>query len=68
MSAKLRGEAARRTYGPCGRSKGLGLEFVGALAKDIGGELHISTGDDDRAARFTVAFRYPALSLPGAAR
>jgi two-component sensor histidine kinase len=42
-----------------GRSEGLGMKIVGALVKQIGGELRISTGDAGRGARFTVAFRYP---------
>ena len=37
-------------------SKGLGMRIVAALVKQIGGELHISTGDNGRGARFTVAF------------
>jgi len=37
-------------------SKGLGMKIVQALVKQIGGELRISTGDDGRGARFTVAF------------
>ena len=37
-------------------SKGLGMRIVQALVKQIGGELHISTGDKGRGTRFTVAF------------
>jgi two-component sensor histidine kinase len=39
-----------------GGSRGLGMRIVAALVKQIGGELHISTGDDGRGTRFTVAF------------
>lgn len=42
-----------------GGSKGLGMKIVRALVKQIGGALHISTGDDGRGARFTVAFSSP---------
>ena len=38
-------------------SKGLGMKIVAAQVKQIGGELHISTGDKGRGARFTVAFQ-----------
>jgi two-component sensor histidine kinase len=37
-------------------SKGLGMKIVRALVKQIGGELHISTGEKGRGACFTVAF------------
>jgi two-component sensor histidine kinase len=37
-------------------STGLGMKIVAALVKQIGGELHISAGNDGRGARFTVAF------------
>ncbi len=39
-----------------GGTKGLGMKIVAALVKQIGGELHISSGDKGRGARFTVAF------------
>ena len=39
-----------------GGSKGLGMKIVQALVKQIGGELHISTGDDGRGTRFAVTF------------
>ena len=41
-------------------SKGLEMNIVQALVKQIGGELRISTGPEGRGARFTVAFRSPA--------
>jgi two-component system, sensor histidine kinase PdtaS len=47
--------------------KGLGMKIIGALVKQIGGELHISTGDDGRGARFTVAFQTPAPRTNGRA-
>ena len=39
-----------------GGTKGLGMRIVRAQVKQIGGELHISAGDNGRGARFTVAF------------
>jgi len=39
-----------------GASKGLGMKIVQGLVKQIGGELHISAGDNGRGTRFTVAF------------
>jgi two-component sensor histidine kinase len=47
-------------------SKGLGMRIVQALVKQIGGALHISTGDDGSGARFTVAFS--SASTANAAR
>ena len=43
------------------------MKIVGALVKQIGGELHISTGDDGRGARFTVAFQSSAPRTNGRA-
>jgi two-component sensor histidine kinase len=37
-------------------SQGLGMKIVHSLVKQIGGELHIASGDDGRGARFTVTF------------
>ena len=49
-----------------GGSKGLGMRIVRAQVKQIGGELHISAGDEGRGARFTVAFS--SASAASAAR
>ncbi len=38
-------------------SKGLGMKIILALAKQIGGELHILPGDNGRGARFRITFR-----------
>ena len=46
--------------------KGLGMRIVRAQVKQIGGELHISTGDNGRGTRFTVAFS--SASAANAAR
>lgn len=43
-----------------GGGRGLGMKIVGAQVKQIGGELLISTGDDGRGTRFTVAFQSSA--------
>jgi two-component sensor histidine kinase len=37
-------------------SKGLGMKIMLALTQQIGGALHISSGDNGRGARFTVTF------------
>ena len=49
-----------------GGSKGLGMRIVRAQVRQIGGELHISAGDNGRGARFTVAFS--SASAANAAR
>jgi two-component sensor histidine kinase len=48
-------------------SKGLGMKIVGALVKQIGGELQIARGANGHGARFTVTFcrPRPATTLPG---
>lgn len=38
------------------KSKGLGMRIVLSLVHQIGGELRVSAGDDNRGARFTVLF------------
>jgi len=43
-------------------SKGLGMRIVRAQVRQIGGELHISAGDNGRGARFTVAFSSAAAA------
>jgi len=43
------------------KSKGLGMKIALALVKQIGGELHISPGEDGRGARFTVGFEAAPL-------
>jgi chemotaxis protein methyltransferase CheR len=45
-------------------SKGLGMKIVAALVTQIGGKLHISSGDDGRGARFTVVFPSPRTAKP----
>jgi two-component sensor histidine kinase len=40
-------------------SRGLGMKIIQSLVKQIGGELHIAPGDDDRGACFTVTFDCP---------
>jgi two-component sensor histidine kinase len=47
-------------FDPC-KSKGLGMKIVMAQAKQIGGDLHMSPGDDGRGARFTVRFEAPTV-------
>jgi len=37
-------------------SKGLGMKIVASLVKQIGGQLQIATGENDRGAQFVVAF------------
>src|SRR5665213_351229 len=37
-------------------SKGLGMKIVASLLKQIGGQLQITTGENDRGAQFVVAF------------
>ena len=37
-------------------SKGLGMKIIHSLIEQIGGELHIASGDNGRGARFTVTF------------
>lgn len=37
-------------------SKGLGMKIVLSLVKQIGGEFHISPGDNGQGTRFTVKF------------
>jgi two-component sensor histidine kinase len=49
-----------------GASKGLGMRIVRAQVKQIGGKLHISTGDEGRGARFAVTFS--SASAANAAR
>jgi two-component sensor histidine kinase len=41
-------------------SKGLGMKIVLSLVKQIGGQLHISTGGYGKGARFTITSRAPA--------
>ena len=55
LSVSDRGPGLPAGFDPDG-STGLGMKIVGALVKQIGGELDISTGDNGRGARFTVAF------------
>jgi two-component sensor histidine kinase len=43
-----------------GASKGLGMKIIQSFARQIGGELQISRGDDGHGARFTVLF--PAMA------
>jgi two-component sensor histidine kinase len=47
------------------KSKGLGMKIVLALVKQIGGELHISPGNDGRGARFAVEFHSPRSGTNG---
>jgi two-component sensor histidine kinase len=51
-------------FDPAG-TKGLGMKIVRALVKQIGGQLHISTGDKGRGTRFTVAFQAAAPRTSG---
>ena len=44
------------------KSKGLGMKIVQSLVEQVGGELHIASGDDGHGARFTVTF---CSSMPG---
>ena len=48
-------------FGPA-NSKGLGMKIIQSLVEQIGGELHIASGDNGRGARFTVTF---CSSMPG---
>jgi two-component system, sensor histidine kinase PdtaS len=41
------------------KSKGLGMKIVLSLVNQIGGELHISSGDGGRGTRFTITFGAP---------
>jgi two-component system, sensor histidine kinase PdtaS len=49
-----------------GSSKGLGMRIVRALVQQIGGELHVFSGEDDRGARFAVTFEAPRRGTNGA--
>jgi two-component sensor histidine kinase len=46
-------------------STGLGMTIVQSLARQIGGELQVSTGDDGRGACFTITFCSPAAPTGG---
>jgi len=50
-----------------GASKGLGMKIVLALVRRIGGELHCSSGENGRGARFEVTFRSGAVEVEEAA-
>jgi two-component system, sensor histidine kinase PdtaS len=41
------------------QSKGLGMKIISSQVKQIGGKLHIVSGENGRGARFTVTFRPP---------
>jgi len=46
-------------------SKGLGMKIINSLVKQIGGNLQIASGKNDRGARFTVAFCAPRRATGG---
>ena len=46
-------------------SKGLGMKIIRSLVKQIGGKLQITSGDNERGARFTVTFCTPRLTPNG---
>ena len=46
-------------------SKGLGMKIIGALVKQIGGTLQVTSRENDRGARFTVTFCSPRLGING---
>jgi two-component system, sensor histidine kinase PdtaS len=46
-------------------SKGLGMKIISSLVKQIGGNLQIGRGKNDRGARFTVTFCSPRLAING---
>jgi two-component sensor histidine kinase len=66
LSVSDRGAGLPAGFDPDG-SKGLGMKIIGALVKQIDGELRISIGDDGRGTRFTIAFRSPAPRTNGRA-
>ena len=50
-----------------GASKGLGMKIVLALVRRIGGELHCSSGENGRGARFEVTFSSRVVEIEEAA-
>jgi two-component system, sensor histidine kinase PdtaS len=58
LSVSDNGPGLPAGFDPAG-SKGLGMKIVLSLVKQIGGELHVSPGENGRGTRFTVAFRSP---------
>jgi two-component system, sensor histidine kinase PdtaS len=50
-----------------GASKGLGMKIVLALVRRIGGELHCSSGENGRGARFEVTFSSSVVEIEAAA-
>jgi two-component sensor histidine kinase len=55
LSVLDRGPGLPKGFDPS-KSKGLGMKIVLSLAKQIGGELDISSDGNSRGARFTITF------------
>jgi two-component sensor histidine kinase len=72
LSVSNGGPALPEGFDP-GASKGLGMRIIQSFAKQFGGELRISRGDDGQGARFTVLFpgmaadAVPGMPNPGTA-
>jgi two-component sensor histidine kinase len=62
LSVSNDGPALPETFDP-DAGKGLGMKIVQSFTRQIGGELRIGRGDDDKGARFTVLFPCAAADV-----